>query len=289
MVAFVVLHYISYDMTKECVDNLISKFGNTDSKIILVDNGSTNGSGKQLKEDYANSTIVDFLSIEKNCGFGRGNNVGYTYAKNNLNPDFIIFVSNDVLILDENYIDKVYEIYKRTKFHVLGPDIYSTSAKIHQSPFRLTPLTREEIEKYIKTNEKIFKHFRLYYLKLKIKGFIKKILHVSKNRLTNSNYETEQTNVILHGASMVFSRDYIDVEDYAYNPKTYLYMEEDILYFHCMKNNYKIVYSPLISVNHLEDVDTNIIYKTGYVRLKNKMEECTKSARILLEEMTEKE
>ena len=285
MVVFVVLHYISYDMTKECIDNLINTFKSDNYKIVLVDNGSPNGSGERLKADYNSHLKVDFVKIEKNCGFANGNNAGYKYAKEKYNPDFIIMVSNDVIINDLNFIDKIYKIYEETKFHVLGPDIFSTKAKIHQSPLRTKPLSLEELEKYISNNEKTLKRFRIVFLKWRIKGLFRRLLMKKKRVQSSQDYDLIQKNVVLHGASIIYSKDFISDEDYAFNPRTYLYMEEDLLYNYCQKKGYLVLYNPSISVNHMEDVDTNIIYKSNFTRTKNKISECLKSSYILLDEM----
>ena len=44
--AFVILHYVAFDMTTECVDNLLNRFGNDNILIVIVDNSSPNSSGK---------------------------------------------------------------------------------------------------------------------------------------------------------------------------------------------------------------------------------------------------
>ena len=46
-IGFVILHYYAYDMTVECVNNLLRLFSNEEIKIVIVDNGSKNNSGKK--------------------------------------------------------------------------------------------------------------------------------------------------------------------------------------------------------------------------------------------------
>ena len=50
MVCFIILHYMVIEETLSCVENIKSIEGN--KKIIIVDNNSSNGSGKQLEDLY---------------------------------------------------------------------------------------------------------------------------------------------------------------------------------------------------------------------------------------------
>ena len=76
MFGFVVLHYMAYDMTVECVSTLIQHFGDQNIKIVVVDNASSNGSGKMLASKYQDDCRVEVILNPQNEGFARGNNVG---------------------------------------------------------------------------------------------------------------------------------------------------------------------------------------------------------------------
>ena len=85
---FVVLHYLSFEMTMECVDALIKLYVETHKiKIIIVDNGSLNGSGEQLLKQYEKNSACEVILNEENVGFANGNNIGYAYAKKMYSPD----------------------------------------------------------------------------------------------------------------------------------------------------------------------------------------------------------
>ena len=134
MTAFVVLHYMAYDMTRRCVDTLLENFGAEDIHIIVVDNASSNGSGHKLKNDFSENARVCVLLNEENKGFARGNNTGYRYALKEYDPDYVIVMNNDVIIRQRSFLKRIEAIYKRTHFAVLGPDIINPYAKKHQNP-----------------------------------------------------------------------------------------------------------------------------------------------------------
>lgn len=62
MICFVVLHYQNLDVTQKCV-NFLLKLNGENKHIIIVDNGSPNGTGKILEEKYVlDSNITVILS-----------------------------------------------------------------------------------------------------------------------------------------------------------------------------------------------------------------------------------
>jgi GT2 family glycosyltransferase len=64
------------------------------------------------------------------------------------------------------------------------------------------------------------------------------------------------TNVPLQGSCLVFSPIYIKVFNGLYD-RTFLYAEEDILYYIVRKHKMKTLYSPELKIFHKEDSSTN--------------------------------
>ena len=48
------------------------------------------------------------------------------------------------------------------------------------------------------------------------------------------------------------SKKYIQNEDKMFEPETFLYCEEESLYYKCYDKGYKVFYSPLIGIRHGE-------------------------------------
>ena len=164
MFCYIILHYKVYDETVSCVKS-IQESNCNQKKIIIIDNFSNNGTGEQLQEFYKDDEEIDVLINDKNLGFARGNNVAYQYSKFKYKPDFIVIMNNDVEIETNNFEEKVSEIYEREKFHLLGPDIYSTTYHLHQNPKRCSHYTYDEVKKL---NQKFKKESQIS-LSLKIK------------------------------------------------------------------------------------------------------------------------
>lgn len=276
---FVVLHYMAEEMTIQSVDKLLDTFYGTNIRIVIIDNGSLNGSGKHLKKHYENITFVDVILSEENVGFAKGNNIGYRYLKKNFNPKFIIVMNNDVLINQKQFLELISEIYEKTSFGILGPDIYCPFTKLHQNPSRMHGLTSEQIRAEIILREKMEKNFALYYFKHLTLGKLKRLIMGNRTIPVDRLHEIEGS--VLHGACYIFSNDFIKKRDNAFNPNTFLYFEEDILHRECTLEHIKMVYSPALKVEHLEDASTNAVFKSDYKKAKMKNREMLKSARLL--------
>lgn len=120
---FVVLHYCTLDMTKKCIAAIQEKMAQADYEIVVVDNASGNGTGKNLAECYKDTEHVSVLLSKENLGFAKGNNLGYVYAREELHCDFICVMNNDVILLQDNFAQLVEAAYEAHQFAVMGPHI----------------------------------------------------------------------------------------------------------------------------------------------------------------------
>ncbi|MDB8558257.1 glycosyltransferase family 2 protein [Turicibacter sanguinis] len=250
--AFVILHYNNYLDTIECIDSIINNINHKNYHIVVVDNQSPNNSGKILLSKYFNHNKVTVILSDKNLGFAKGNNLGFEYAKKKLNSDFIILINNDTEIHQEDFLKKIEKKYEMHSFAVLGPDII-TLDNIHQNPQKLIGYNMKAI---------VFQIIR--YCTLLVLNILN-LEHTIRKFISNKKYEKdvsliewnkEQINVQLHGSCLIFSGEYIKLFDGLYDG-TFMYLEEDILFYLCKKFNLKTVYSPEVQITHKEDLSTN--------------------------------
>jgi GT2 family glycosyltransferase len=283
MIVFVILHYLSVEMTTQCIDCIFKSFKEEEIRAVIVDNASPNGSGVALRNKYIDNEYCDVIISKKNLGFANGNNLGYQYAKDNYNPNFIIILNNDVLIMDSLFLSKIKKIYNETPFSILGPDIVSGKTLAHQNPVFSSLKDKETIKLKIKKQEKRLKFFTYYYYRdFLIKKFnLGSILKKTNKKAKPELYKNPQMdNPILHGACYIFSDKFIKVEKYAFNPDTFLYHEEEILHAYCLKKNHLMIYNPNIFVVHLDDISTDIAFKKRYKKKKMILKNSLASLRV---------
>ncbi len=276
MTAFVILHYQALKETLDCVNSIKNNIANN-YKIIIVDNLSPNNSGSQLKKQFSQDNTVIVILNRENCGFAKGNNIGYREAKR-YTPDYIVVLNSDTVLLQNNFMALVEEAYKKYKFDVLGPDIYSTKANYHQNPQRYNNYTLLELKRQYR--KLTFKDRFKWILKIKYFIFTAPQYHKSGFPLV----EKIQTDVVLHGAFYIFSRHFIERHNECFYSNTFMYYESYILHHMGMREKMKFLYYPAIKINHLEDASTDNTYKTMYNKAvfvnKCLMESCKEFIRI---------
>lgn len=249
---FVILHYKTADDTIECIKSI--EMLNGKAYIVVVDNASNNGSIEKVEKICNQYDNIHIIKNNENLGFAAGNNVGFRYAKNEVGADFIAVLNNDIIVPDKEFIHQVEALYADTKFDVAGPDIESLADHGHQNPMLTTVLSVKAVDKEI---------FRYKFLAIINKtGLYEKF---KKNRLEAEKKPVKKTekrmeNVTLHGAFVIFSKSFIDREEYCFRPGTFLYMEEAILYRYCTGKHYKLIYDPDIKVFHKEDSSTSSLF-----------------------------
>jgi hypothetical protein len=88
-IAIIVLNWNTYELTQKCLNSL-SKISYANFQIILVDNGSQDGSGVKLNREF---NPAKYFSNSKNLGFTGGNNI----ALQNLDKsfDYVLLLNSD--------------------------------------------------------------------------------------------------------------------------------------------------------------------------------------------------
>ncbi len=91
-VSIIIVNYNTLKMTQECIDSVFEKTSGLDFEVILVDNGSTDGS----REHFSKDSRIRYIYSEKNLGFGRANNIGYAQAKGK----YLFLLNSDTYLLN---------------------------------------------------------------------------------------------------------------------------------------------------------------------------------------------
>ena len=197
---FVILQYMNKKETIKCVQSIIERIDNKNYEIVVVDNGSSNNVGVEIKEKYKKNNKVHVILNDKNLGFSGGNNIGFEYAKNKLKCDFIVMTNNDTYLVQDDFFEKILKEYKESKFAVLGPKILLPNNKVYYFEGKL-----RKIHDIKKINFKLYIKLLVNYLYLH--NFIMKNNKVVIN--DNIKLNEKRYDVMLHGCCLIFSPEYI--------------------------------------------------------------------------------
>lgn len=250
---FIILQYKNLEDTIECVNSIENKYFRENYRIIIVDNFSNDGSVERIKSIYCNNNYIEVLESKKNLGYANGNNLGAKYAVSSYSPDFLIVINNDTLMEDFEFLKKIENKFKEKEFHILGPYITGRDG-IPQNPYTNVVIGKRNILKAI------FKLKIYIYLELFNLNFLRKIFRSKK--IKKYNYNLEKENVPLMGAALIFSKKYLKMFENIFYPETFMYCEEDILYYIVQKYKLKTIYVPQIKIYHKEESTTNKLNKT---------------------------
>lgn len=100
-VFIIVLNWNGHQDTIECIHS-IRKINYPRYEIVIVDNGSTDGSEKILRRSFPD---IKLIQTGENLGFAEGNNVGIRYALEN-GADYAVILNNDTTV-DANFVTEL--------------------------------------------------------------------------------------------------------------------------------------------------------------------------------------
>lgn len=134
-VTIVILNWNGWKDTVECLKSVQKARRSTFAlSILVVDNGSTNDSVKQIKK--VKSRMVKVIETGRNLGFAGGNNVGITHALSD-GADYVVILNNDTYVHKDCLKELVNYADENPKVGVVSPKIYFAAGhEFHKSRYK---------------------------------------------------------------------------------------------------------------------------------------------------------
>lgn len=225
-VSIVILNWNRKKETIECLKSLRElRIKNYELGIIVVDNGSTDGSVEAIRKG-ATGTTVELIINKENLGFAGGNNVGIKHALKD-GADFVMILNNDTLI-DKNLIVSFIEaVDKHKDAGIFSPKIYfARGFEFHKNKY-----LEKDLGKVI------------WY----VGGIIDWSNVLGSNRgvdeVDKGQYNKIEETDFATGACMFIKREVLEkvgLFDEAY----FMYLEDTDLSVRVKKNEWKVLYVP---------------------------------------------
>lgn len=108
--SIIILNYNTKDLLYNCLVSLIKVGKEADIEVIVVDNGSTDGSLKKVGELKAKFKTIKFIQNKDNFGFAKGNN----QAKGVVSGEYVLFLNSDTEV-KKDAIGKTLEFIDRDR------------------------------------------------------------------------------------------------------------------------------------------------------------------------------
>lgn len=214
----IILNWNNFKDTKEAINSLLLSTYSP-SQIIVVDNGSTDGSIEKLQRDFKHNNQVKFILNQTNLGFAKGINIGISYALSQ-GADFIFILNNDAIIDKDCISVLLKEMRKDETIGIAGPRIF-----------------------YYKNSQKIW-HGGGYFSYLK-----SGVIIPEKNKFENKCDISRKQITFLTGCSMLIKRE-VFVKIGLFDEDYFLYEEDVDFCLRAIRAGFKLIYVPAGKVWH---------------------------------------
>lgn len=123
LVLVIVLNWNGKDTTIECLHSLERQIY-PNFQVVVVDNGSTDGSQAALREAFP---AVILIENNSNLGFSEGNNVGVRFALEQ-GADYVLLINNDTIVDERMLTELVQVMASDDRIGAVGPKMYFYTA-----------------------------------------------------------------------------------------------------------------------------------------------------------------
>ena len=215
LVYIILVNWNGWKDSIDCIESL-KKIDYKNYKIIIVDNGSLDGSYEILKEKFP---ILTIIKSDENLGFAGGNNLGIEYALKE-GADFVYLLNNDTIV-DKDVVSEL--IKAADEYPVAG--VFGSKIYYYSEPNRIWC----------------------------IGGIIDFDLadapQIGSMQIDNGQYEKIQEVGYVSGCSMLLRKEVIE-EIGLMDDKFFLYWEETDWQFRIRQKGWQIIYVPKSKLWH---------------------------------------
>lgn len=234
----IILNYNNYEDTINCIESVI-KYNTAQIKFIVVDNGSnkkdcivnlhnyfkitfgTNYKQYNDNENLNNSTLpyLSFIVSKTNDGYAQGNNKGLKLAYQDKDIKNILILNNDILFIEDIIPQLNFDLETLNGAAIVSPILYKKNMQGIDYTCSRKALT-------------LCQRFLLYMLLFKDFFNIISTIRNNNNLLFNKTLPLRNKIIEIElpsGSCMLFDKDFFKSIN-SFDPNTFLYCEEDILY-----------------------------------------------------------
>lgn len=243
--SIIILSYNTKELTKRCFSSLyknLPKNNNFLSEIIIVDNGSTDGSMDNIKNQISkhkdtnkkSNIFFQFIPNKTNLGYPKGNNQALKIASGK----YILFLNSDTVIEKLDFFRLINYLESNQEIGALTVKVLLPNGKIDPASHRGFP-TPWSAFCYFVGLEKLFN--KIPYLNRIFGNY----------HLVHLDYESVHEIDSGSGAFYLTRKDLLDRVG-GFDETFFMYGEDLDLSFRIKKLGYKIIYYPDYKVIHLK-------------------------------------
>ena len=112
-VSIIILNYNKKDLLLKCVQSVLDLTKYPSYEIVVTDNGSIDGSVKEIKKVFGDTVKLKVVALSQNLGYAEGNNIGYLNVSKA--SKYVVILNNDVTIDRENWLRTLVDYLEKYK------------------------------------------------------------------------------------------------------------------------------------------------------------------------------
>ena len=132
-ISIIVVNWNGRDFLRGCLASIRQTGGGLVSEVIVVDNGSTDGSVAMVSEEFPE---VRLIRSKENLGFARANNIGINAASG----DWIALINSDIVVHAGCFQQLVAALESHREVGLVGPRIFGADGRLQRTCRRLPTL-----------------------------------------------------------------------------------------------------------------------------------------------------
>lgn len=252
--AIVILNYNNYTDTINCVDSVLRHESFEDIKLFIVDNASSVEVYEKVKThlqelqtdllvaDAANTDFpskfpdVTYLRNQKNLGYGKGNNSALTLIENDPTVEYVMILNNDTLFVESVVPQLVFYLESRKDCGIVAPLLYERDLK-----------TKDK--ECARREKNIFSFISMMPVGGHL-SWVRKRAAKSYISLDGIREDSPIPTQLISGACFLMRKSEFKEIGY-FDPATFLYFEEDIIWKKIKRRRQTAFLLPMAKVVHL--------------------------------------
>ena len=207
--------------------------GSNSLDVVIVDNHSSDESLKSFKALTNKIPNLHLVESQSNLGYAGGNNLGIVYAQENLKPDFLLILNNDIDFKKDFLTNLHTQINKDPKNGIVSPKIYFAKGyEFHKDRY-----SNKDLGKVI------------WYAGGKLDWKNMYANHIAVDEVDNDRFTKTISTDFASGACMLIRNSLIQKIG-LFDEKYFLYWEDVDLSQRAIKAGYKLLLVPSAKIWH---------------------------------------
>lgn len=237
-IAIVILNWNGKKYIEKCLDSVSElRMMNYELRIIVVDNGSIDGSMVLIEKRYKD---IEILRSKENLGYAGGNNVGIKYAIEN-GADYILILNPDTIV-DKNLLVELLKPFgTEEQVGLAGPKIYFAKGyEYHKDRYE-----EKDLGKVIFYGGGIIDWDNIL------------VSHRGVDEVDNGQFDQGCETDFVTGCAMMISKEVINKIGY-FDEKYFLYWEDSDYCQRAKNGGFKLWYQPNGLVWHMDSGSSKV-------------------------------